>query len=186
MNTLKRLHAGFRRRLQTLCWRLWLHSRVGGRVKLRGDLSRLEIDSSFRCVGDLWLGIHSDHGEIRIAQGVSASGPLVITAIERVVVGRGVLLGPNVMVTDHYHGDPQDPSMLDIAPSARALHSRGPILIGDFVQIGANVSILSPTSIGSNAVVGANSVVRGELATRTVHVGAPARPLQSRQQHGTK
>lgn len=181
MKALARLRAKFQRLWRTLGWRLWLRPRVSGRLKLRGDLRHLAIDPSFRCDGDLWLGIHSDHGEIRIAAGVTASGPLVITAIEQIVIGQGVLLGPNVMITDHFHGNPQDPSALDVAPSSRALHSRGPIAIGKFVQIGANVSILSPTTIGPNAIVGANSVVRGEFAPRTVNAGAPARPLQSRQ-----
>jgi acetyltransferase-like isoleucine patch superfamily enzyme len=177
MNVLTTLRTKLHNRFEWLRWWFWLRSRVGGRIKLRGNLKRLRIAPTFRCDGDLWLGIYSSVGEIRIEDDVSASGPLVITAVNSVTVGRGVLLGPNVMVTDHYHGDPRDPATFDIAPSRRALHSRGPIHIGDFVQVGANVSILSPTSIGHSAVIGANAVVTGELQAKTVHVGIPARPL---------
>ena len=163
-----------------LRWWFRLRLQVGGRIKLRGHLGGLTVSRSFRCDGDLWLGIYSENGEIHIGDCVSASGPLIITAIERVTLGRGVLLGPNIMMTDHYHGSPRDPDVFDIAPSERSLHTRGPIVIGDFVQVGANTSILSPTTIGKSAIIGANSVVSGELKARTVHAGAPARPLNSR------
>ena len=82
-----------------------LRPRVTGRIKLRGDTRRILVDRSFRCDGDLWLGIHSDDGSIIIEPGVSASGPLIVTAIRSLRIGAGTLFGPNVLVTDHYHGD---------------------------------------------------------------------------------
>lgn len=160
-----------------LRWRLWLSHRVGGRIKLRGNLRGLSIASSFYCDGDIWLGIYSEHGRIDIGPDVRASGPLVITAIHHVKVGTGVLVGPNVIITDHYHGNTRDPGIFDVPPSARPLHTRGPILIDDFVQIGANASVLSPARIGRSAILGANSVVSGELQPRTTYAGSPARPL---------
>jgi acetyltransferase-like isoleucine patch superfamily enzyme len=177
-NLFRKIIARLRAKLTWFRWWIWLRRRVNGRIKLRGSLDRLEIEPSFRCDGDLWLGIYSATGKIRIGRDVRASGPLVVTAINEVDIANDVLIGPNVMITDHYHGDPQLPQTFNIPPSSRALHTRGAIVIAEMVQIGANTSILSPARIGRSAIIGANSVVRGELEGRTIHAGAPARPLK--------
>lgn len=166
--------------LEWLGWWIWLKRRVNGRVKLRGNLGGLSIAPSFHCDGDLWLGIYNDEGKIFIGADVRASGPLVITAIRRVTLGTGVLLGPNVMITDHFHGDPKDTKIFDAPPSSRSLHTRGPIDIEDYVQIGANTAILSPAHIGYAAILGANSVASGVLQSRTIYAGLPAKPLNTK------
>ncbi|MEI5687897.1 DapH/DapD/GlmU-related protein [Sphingomonas kyungheensis] len=139
----------------------------------------MAIHPSFRCDGDLWLGVHSDFGAITIEEGVSASGPLVVTAIQPLRIGAGTLFGPNVLVTDHYHGDLRDPAHCALPPSLRPLHAPGPIEIGNRVQLGANVVILSPASIGDDAVVAANAVVKGDIPARSVYtgIGSLARPI---------
>jgi acetyltransferase-like isoleucine patch superfamily enzyme len=105
---------------------------------------------------------------------------LIVTAIDCIDIADDVLIGPNVMITDHYHGDPRSHGIFDTPPSSRALHTRGPIHIEAMVQIGANTSILSPARIGRSAIIGANSVVSGDREPRTIHAGAPARALQPR------
>lgn len=170
-----RLNASWTR----LCRWMSLRPRVTGRIKLRGRTDRMSIHPSFRCDGDLWLGVHSDLGAITIKEGVSASGPLVVTAIQPLRIGAGTLFGPNVLVTDHYHGDLRDPAHRALPPSLRPLHSPGPIEIGNRVQLGANVVVLSPTRIGDGAVVAANAVVKGDIPAWSIYTGinSPARPL---------
>jgi acetyltransferase-like isoleucine patch superfamily enzyme len=162
------------------CW--WrLRRCVTGKIKLRGDTSRMIINPDFRCDGDLWLGVHSDAGRIVIGPGVSASGPLVITAIRPLTIGAGTLFGPNVLVTDHYHGDLRNPAHRALLPSDRPLHSPGPITIEEGVQLGANAVVLSPAQIGSGVIVAANAVVKGQVAPSTVYTGIAvqsARPDQ--------
>lgn len=152
------------------CW-LLLRPRVTGRLKLRGAVHRIRVDPSFRCDGDLWLGVHSDDGFIDIAAGVSASGPLVITAVRPLRVGAEVLFGPNVLVTDHYHGNVRNADHLSLPPSMRPLHSPGEIAIGTRAQLGANCVVLSPANIGTGAVIGANAVVKGSVEARTAYTG---------------
>ena len=178
MELLKRIIDGLQNRLEWFGWWIWLKRRVNGRVKLRGNLGGLTIAHTFHCDGDLWLGIYSQEGKIVIGSDVRASGPLVITAIRRVTLGAGVLLGPNVMITDHFHGDPKDKKIYEFSPSNRSLHTRGPIDIEDDVHIGANTAILSPTHIGRAAILGSNSVAIGVLESRTIYLGLPARPLR--------
>lgn len=152
------------------CWML-LRPRVTGRIKLRGDTRRILVDRSFRCDGDLWLGIHSDDGSIIIEPGVSASGPLIVTAIRSLRIGAGTLFGPNVLVTDHYHGDSHNPSHRALPPSRRPLYSCGNIIIGNGSQLGANCVILGPATIGDYAIIGANAVVKGDVAPRSIYTG---------------
>jgi acetyltransferase-like isoleucine patch superfamily enzyme len=179
MKILQKIIISVQNRLQWLGWWIWLKRRVNGRVKLRGNLGGLSIAPTFHCDGDLWLGIYSHEGNIVIGSDVRASGPLVITAIRRVTLGAGVLLGPNVMITDHYHGDPKDENIFNLSPSSRSLHTRGPIDIEDDVQIGANTAILSPAHIGRAAILGANSVANGVIESRKIYAGLPARPLKT-------
>lgn len=154
---------------------LFLRRRVSGRIKLRGDVSRLSIDPSFRCDGDLWLGVYADDGRIVIEAGVSASGPLTITAIRPLRVGAGTLFGPNVFVTDHYHGDRRNVADMAQGPSFRPLHSPGTVEIGANVLLGVNSVVLAPARIGDNAIIAANAVVKGEVTPNSVHAGLARR-----------
>ncbi len=156
------------------CW-LFLRRRVSGRIKLRGDVSRMSIHPSFRCDGDLWLGVHSAEGAIRIDEDVGASGPLVITAVRPLHIEAGVLFGPNVLLTDHYHGNPRDTGHLAMPPGKRPLHSPGPIHLRRNAQLGANSVILAPAMIGAGAIVAANAVVKGVVEEGAIHTGLQKR-----------
>lgn len=152
------------------CW-VFLRSRVSGRIKLRGAVGRIRIDPSFRCEGDLWLGVHSGEGRITIGPGVSASGPLVVTAVRPLRICAGVLFGPNVLVTDHYHGNGRDAVHRAQRPSERPLYSPGEISIEEDAQLGANTVVLSPARIGRGAIIAANAVVKGDVPEMAVYTG---------------
>ena len=54
-----------------------------------------------------------------------------------------------------------------------------PIVVGDYVWIGAGAIILPGVTIGEGAVVAAGSVVTKDVAARMVVAGNPAKPLRS-------
>jgi len=54
-----------------------------------------------------------------------------------------------------------------------------PILIGDFVWVGAKSSILKGVSIGDGAVVGMSSIVTKNVAASTLNVGNPLRCIKT-------
>lgn len=89
-----------------------------------------------------------------------------------VKIGSNVKLGPRVTFITTTHP-------LDTVKRVDEEYewARG-INIGDFVRIGANVTILAGVSIGNNVVIGENSVVMRNVPNNAVLSGIPARMVK--------
>ncbi len=111
---------------------------------------------------------------IVIGDGCSIGDGAHITAINRIELGKNVLTGKYVLITDNSHGE-ADASQLDTAPNRRPLVSKGPVVIGDNVWIGEKASILPGVRIGRGAIVGAGAVVTKDVPAGHLAVGVPAR-----------
>lgn len=97
-----------------------------------------------------------------------------ITAINRIIIGNGVLTGRWVTITDNSHGK-TDYKSLQNRPANRKLYSKGAVIIGDNVWIGDKVTILPNVKIGEGAVIAANTVVTKDIPPYSVAVGNPVR-----------
>jgi acetyltransferase-like isoleucine patch superfamily enzyme len=101
-----------------------------------------------------------------------------ITAINKIVIGNGVLTGRWVTITDNSHG-----SLLldesDIQPLKRKLQSKGPVVIEDNVWIGDKVTILPDVHIGYGSIIGANAVVTKDVPANCVVGGNPAKIIKN-------
>lgn len=117
------------------------------------------------------IGLPDDGPRLRIGDGTSMSGTCVVSAVERITIGRRVLFARNVYVADHTHstGDATR-AVLD-----QGVESIAPVEIGDGAWLGQNVVVLPGVRIGRGAVVGAGAVVRDDVPDFAVAVGAPAR-----------
>ncbi len=92
----------------------------------------------------------------------------------RIVIGRDVLIAPNVMLTAaNYRFD-------DGSPVTAQAMDEGDIVVGDDVWIGAGAVVLPGVRIGAGAIVGAGSVLRDDVAPFAVVAGNPARPVGAR------
>jgi len=96
-----------------------------------------------------------------------------ITAINKIVIGNGLLTGRFVLITDNSHGGLSQAEAA-IPPAARKLASKGPVVIGDNVWIGDKVTILAGVHIGDNAIIAANAVVTEDVPANTLVAGVPA------------
>jgi acetyltransferase-like isoleucine patch superfamily enzyme len=63
----------------------------------------------------------------------------------------------------------------------RPVREGGPIVVEDFVWIGANVTVLPGVTVGAGAVIGAGSVVTKDVPPRTLALGVPARVVRQLQ-----
>lgn len=84
--------------------------------------------------------------------------------IERVELGSNVFVGPQTVFTDDLH--PPCPRYADCVPRT---------VIGDFVSIGANVTILPGITIKHHCQIGAGAVVTKDIPAYSVVAGNPAR-----------
>jgi acetyltransferase-like isoleucine patch superfamily enzyme len=115
--------------------------------------------------------------QIIIGNSVGLNWNVHIGAIDRIEIHDNVLIGSNVLITDHSHGQ-MVPGECDQIPRLRRLSSKGPVVIEENVWIGENVSILPNVTIGRGAIIGANSVVNKSVPAYTVVGGVPARVLK--------
>jgi acetyltransferase-like isoleucine patch superfamily enzyme len=115
---------------------------------------------------------------IIIGDGVIFNYSCHIGCIDSITIGNDTLIGSNVLITDHQHGN-LDNLALDTPFKDQLLHSKGPVVIGENVWIGENACIMPGVTVGSHSVIGANAVVTKDVPDGAVVGGVPARPLQS-------
>ncbi|GIU54002.1 sugar O-acetyltransferase [Shewanella sp. KT0246] len=119
---------------------------------------KCHIEANFFC----------DYGiNIEVGDNFYANHNLVILDVCKVKVGNNVMFGPNVMLSTATH--PLD------AIERRSTEYGKPIVIGNDVWLGGNVSILPGITIGDKAVIGAGSVVTKDIAGNGVYAGNPCK-----------
>ncbi|MFK4751018.1 sugar O-acetyltransferase [Oceanobacter antarcticus] len=129
-----------------------------GLLTLRGSA---HIEPNFFC----------DYGvNIDIGDHFYANHNLTILDVCPVTIGAQVIIGPGCMIATAIH--PLDPV------ERQTTESGLPIVIGDHVWLGGNVSVLAGVTIGDNCVIGAGSVVNRDIPPGTVAAGNPARVIQ--------
>ena len=122
--------------------------RIGTGFKMR-DGSKIRVRRGARCV----IGKH-----------VSVGSNNFFVCRERIEIGDGSELAPNVLIYDHDHDFRAEGGI------KAKQYKTAPVIIGKNVWIGANTVILRGTVIGDNCVIGAGSVVRGNVPSNTVLV----------------
>ena len=93
---------------------------------------------------------------------------------ERVSVGDHTLIAPGCFITDHGHGISGD-LLIDQQPV-----NAQPVIIGNDVWLGANVTVVAGVNMGDGAIVGANAVVTRDVPRMAIVAGVPARVLRYR------
>lgn len=155
---------------------------IGRKSKIRG-VKFISLGRNFRAGDDFWIEAISAYGRITynpqivIGNNVIFMNRVHITAINNIEIADDVLIGSNVLITDHFHGKPgfDEPEAKDTHPALRDLNSRGGVTIGERVWIGDGVCIMPGVSIGVGAVIGANAVVTKSVESGAVVAGNPAR-----------
>ncbi len=93
----------------------------------------------------------------------------IISSASRISIGNRVMCGANVTITD------TDGHAVDSQERQGGVPGRSaPVLIGDDVWLGMNVTVLKGVEIGSRTVVGAGSIVSQSLPSGVIAAGQPA------------
>ena len=143
----------------------------GGRYMTIGNNFHAFSDLRLECINE-WYGDHYSP-KLIIGNNVTLHYRCHIGCINRIEIGDDVLIGSNVLITDHAHGELKEESK-DIPWIKRPLFSKGPVVIESNVWIGENVSILPNVTIGKGSVIGANSVVTHDIPSYCLAAGSPA------------
>jgi acetyltransferase-like isoleucine patch superfamily enzyme len=158
---------------------------IGSKVRVHYtcDLHRsiapwLKIGNSVILDRDVWLNIpyaptHSDP-VIEIDEGSAVGRRVVISAKNRVQIGKNCIFAPSVLIMDHNH------SFADIhAPIVnQGITEGGTIRIEEGCWVGFGVAIVCDKGelvIGKNSVIGANTVLTRSVPAYSVVSGNPGR-----------
>ncbi len=126
---------------------------------------------------DEYKGVHYTPS-ITIGNNVVINFRCHIGAINKIEIHDNVLIGSNVLITDHQHGNLNSGSM-NTSYIEAPLYSKGSVIIEENVWIGENACIMPGARIGKNSVIGANSVVTKDVPQNSVIAGIPGKIIRS-------
>lgn len=123
-----------------------------------------------RCI----ISTHSPQAVVSIGRNCGFSGT-VIGATQRIMIGDNVLCGANTTITD-FDWHPLDPTQ---RLTGKATDAK-PVIIGNNVWLGLNVTLLKGVRIGDNSVIAAGSVVTQDIPANVIAGGSPCRVLKEK------
>jgi acetyltransferase-like isoleucine patch superfamily enzyme len=94
----------------------------------------------------------------------------------------GVSIGKDALIAGHCYigGGRYNWQRTDIPMAQQGLHSKGPVVIGDDVWLGAGVTVLDGVTIGKGSIIAAGAVVTSDLPAYIIAAGVPAKVVKKR------
>lgn len=124
--------------------------------------SVLDVTGNFRIYYGSDIAIYKN-AKLQLGSGFINSG-CQIRCGESIIIGENVAIGRNFYVQDSdFH------TIIDA--NGKIKSNTAPVVIGDHVWIGANVTVLKGVHIGDGAVIGACSVITKDVSPGTIVVG---------------
>lgn len=148
------------------------------KMSMHRGASRITIGNDVQIEKGAEMSTWSSNARIIIGDNCKLRAYVRISAYDSISIGKGLLTGTNVLITDNSHGT-TDLAQLRINPDNRLVYSKGPVVIGDNVWLGNNVCVMPNVKIGDGAIIGANSVVTHDIPSYCVAVGSPARVVKT-------
>ena len=131
------------------------------------DDSHLIVENSF----DVYSGsrVYINKGATLTLGGGYVNHNLNLSCFESITIGKGVVISENVTIRD------SDDHTIVSSDKPMTL----PIVIGDHVWIGMNVTILKGVKIGNGAIIAAGAVVTKDVPDNALAGGVPAKVLKT-------
>lgn len=121
-------------------------------------------------------------GHIVLGERVMINSGCVLYSGNGITIGDDSAIGPNCSLTPVNHAFQDGDTPIN---QQGFLPSRGGIVIGRDVWIGAGVTLLDGAHIGDGCVVGAGSLVNKPLEPYGIYVGTPCRQIGTRSRSGS-
>ncbi len=139
-----------------------------------GEKSGITIGSG--CFIGRNTAVYCKDGEIVIEEGANIGMNCVLSSLNRLVVGREVLVAADCyLVSGGGYDYTQAESKIIDQPGDFSSH---PVEIGANAWIGAKAVVLDGASVGEGAVIGAGAVVTRPIPPHSVAVGSPAKVIR--------
>ena len=115
---------------------------------------------------------YCDYGyNISVGENFYANHNLIILDGNRVSFGDNVFIAPSCTFSTAGHP-------IDKERRNKGLEYAHPIIVGDDVWFGANVTVLPGVKIGSNVVIGAGSLVNKDIPDNSLALGNPCKVVR--------
>ena len=151
-------------------FRIGQHVSIGDYVRIRG---KVRIGSNTKIHDFVYLDARG--GEIEIGHDCSLNDYCIVYGMGGVYIGNDVRIAAHTVIVsaNHNYADPSKPIRLQG-------ETKGKIVLGNDVWIGANCCLLAGISVENGCVIGAGSVVNRSLPRFSVAAGNPARIIKQR------
>jgi acetyltransferase-like isoleucine patch superfamily enzyme len=145
---------------------------------IRG-IERIKLGKGVVIQQDCWLNIAFNNPApgpmIIIDEGTNIGRRCIISAANRIMIGKFVLIAPNVFIADTHHE--YQKLGIPIMHQGITTHT-DQVTIGDETWVGINAVIMGNVTIGKHCVLGANAVVTKDVPDYCVAVGNPAKVIK--------
>ena len=143
-------------------------------------IERMRFGENVVIQKDCWLNIAFNNPApgpmIVIDEGSNIGRRCTISAANKIMIGKFVLIAPNVFIADTHH----EYQKLGIPIMHQGITTHDDqITIGDETWIGINAVIIGNVKVGKHCVIGANSVVNKDIPDYCVAVGNPAKVVRA-------
>ncbi len=155
--------------------------RIGDRTAIDDQalLCARGVDSdrgeTFELGADVLIGrfcvVQAKHGYLRIGDHCVLGTHSQVVGTNGVRIGRDVMTGPQCYLGGSRHGTLRNGVPMMDQPT----ESRGPVVLGDDVWLGAGVRVMEGVTIGTGAIVGAGAVVTRDVPAYAIVAGVPAK-----------
>lgn len=142
----------------------WIQSFERIRIEIKKEGS-LVMGSYNQNRGLMYVGV-LDKGLLTIGSHCFFNINSSITCAEKITIGDNCKFGNNLVIVDHDHNYRAEGSYSVENPEFVS----SPIVIGNNVWVGANVTILRGSVIGDNCVIAAGSIVYGNVPKETIYM----------------
>jgi acetyltransferase-like isoleucine patch superfamily enzyme len=152
-------------------------SRIGRGAKIVGP-QLVHIGRGVRIGEQAWLNAKDDRGDgaptLHVADGTYIGRFVQINAWRNVVIGKDVLVGDRVLISDADHNY----SATNVPIRLQGDSFCGDVILREGCWIGIGAVILPGVTIGRNSVVAANAVVTKDVPDCVVVGGIPAKIIK--------